>query len=205
MAKSGRIEIFLGPMFSGKTSSLLERSTEERLAGHPVVVYKPIHLSGDRDPAGAVRTHGGLVIREEPHTLRLAELRIVEVVEKDGRIAFDLGDLDALEPDAAIAINEGQFFANIVEFADLAAERGHSVYVAGCDGTWAREPFGRILELIPKAEHVEKLSGICMECRTSRSSFSGRTGSSTEVVLIGGLDDYRGVCRACYMRSKSAR
>ncbi len=198
MASGGSIELILGPMFSGKTNALLERSTEERLAGHPVVVYKPIHLSGDRDPPGAVCTHGGHTMREEPHTASLAGLRIVEVVERGGRIELDLGDLAGLEPDAAIAINEGQFFANIVEFADAAAEGGHHVYVAGCDGTWAKEPFGRILELIPKAEKVEKMSGICMRCRSARSSFSRRAGASTEVVLIGGLDEYSATCRACY-------
>jgi len=32
------------------------------------------------------------------------------------------------------------------------------------DGTFQRKPFGTILNLIPLAENVTKLSAVCMDC-----------------------------------------
>lgn len=36
--------------------------------------------------------------------------------------------------------------------------------VAALDGTFQRKPFGKILELVPLAESVVKLSAVCLYC-----------------------------------------
>ena len=59
-----------------------------------------------------------------------------------------------------IGVDEGQFFLDVVEFADQAANRRKVVLVAALDGTFDRKNFNRILELIPLAEHVTKLNAV---------------------------------------------
>ena len=56
-----------------------------------------------------------------------------------------------------IGLDEGQFFGDVVEFAEDLANLGKSVVIAALDGTYQRGQFNRILELVPLAEHVVKL------------------------------------------------
>lgn len=102
-----------------------------------------------------------------------------------------------------IGIDEGQFFADLVEFCEEMANAGKIVIVAALDGTFQRKPFGRVIELIPMAESVVKLTAVCMMCHGS-ASFTRRLGSETQVELIGGADKYISVCRKCFVRSPGA-
>ena len=69
-----------------------------------------------------------------------------------------------------IGIDEGQFvldmidvqFPDIVQFSEKMASRGKIVIVAALDGTFERKAFGPILELVPLAESVTKLTAVCM-------------------------------------------
>ena len=63
-----------------------------------------------------------------------------------------------------VAIDEGQFFPDIVEFCEAMANKGIIVIVAALDGTFQRKPFGKILELLPLAEKVTKLTAVCVYC-----------------------------------------
>ena len=51
----------------------------------------------------------------------------------------------------AIAIDEGQFFPDIVEMCEEMANNGKAVIVSGLDGTFERKPFGTILALVAVA------------------------------------------------------
>jgi thymidine kinase len=68
------------------------------------------------------------------------------------------------------------------------------VIVAALDGTFQRKPFGNILNLIPLAETITKLSAICLACG-KEAAFTQRTISSHEIELIGGSEMYKPVCR----------
>ena len=52
--------------------------------------------------------------------------------------------------------------------------------VAALDGTFQRVGFGSILNLIPLAESVVKLSAVCMLC-FGNAAFTKRTSSETKV------------------------
>ena len=58
-----------------------------------------------------------------------------------------------------IIINEGQFFKDIVEWVKTFLSSPHDkiIYISGLDGDYKKNTFGNWLELIPHAEHVEKL------------------------------------------------
>ena len=96
-----------------------------------------------------------------------------------------------------VAVDEGQFFNDIVDFCEELADFGVVVLVAALDGTFQRKPFGNILNLLPLAEKVTKLSAICVYC-SSEAAFTKRVVESKEIELIGGEEEYKPVCRSCF-------
>lgn len=96
-----------------------------------------------------------------------------------------------------IGIDEGQFFKDIVEFCENAANNGKIVITSALSGTYLREPFNSILDLIPKAEKIKTLSAICKGCMVP-AHFTLRTRMTNETELIGGEDMYMPVCRECF-------
>ena len=111
----------------------------------------------------------------------------------------NLSELPNLDEFDCIGIDEGQFFSDIVPWAERQANAGKVVIVAALDGDYMRRPFGQILDLVPLSEEVTKLSAVCMNCH-QQASFSQRVvrATSGETVDIGGADKYRAVCRRCY-------
>lgn len=72
-----------------------------------------------------------------------------------------------------VAIDEGQFYPDIVDFCEELANNGTIVMVAALDGTFQRKPFGNIINLLPVAEKVTKLTAVCVYCG-SEASFTQR-------------------------------
>ncbi|XP_007483002.1 thymidine kinase, cytosolic isoform X2 [Monodelphis domestica] len=103
-----------------------------------------------------------------------------------------------------IGIDEGQFFPDIVEFSETMANAGKTIIVAALDGTFQRKAFGNILNLVPLAESVVKLTAVCMEC-FREAAYTKRLGIEKEVEVIGGADKYHSVCRLCYFKKVSGQ
>lgn len=94
---------------------------------------------------------------------------------------------------------QAQFFSDLVEFCRIAVDRDHKrVHVAGLDGDFRRQPFGKVVELMPLADRITKRAGLCKHCGHA-SLFSLRTVSDKSRVLVGGNEAYEPVCRPCYV------
>ncbi|XP_046554538.1 thymidine kinase, cytosolic-like [Haliotis rubra] len=172
----GQIQIIFGPMFSGKTTELMRRMKRYMIASFSCMILKS--AKDDRYDKHDISTHDRIM---------MPAIAAYELMSHTP---------EALKCDV-IGIDEGQFFPDIVEFADAMAEKGKIVIVAALDATFQKKGFGDILNLVPLAEHVVKLSAVCMNCY-NEASFSKRKGNETEVVLIGGPEKYLAVCRACF-------
>ena len=133
-----------------------------------------------------IATHCGMKIPATVSTTKLEEITN-NILKED----YDV-----------IGIDEGQFFPDVVTWAETMANTGKVVVVAALDGTFQRKPFGDILSLIPLAEEVTKLKAVCMNC-FEEAAFSKRITSDDEgkVEVIGGADKYMAVCRACFHHS----
>ena len=97
-----------------------------------------------------------------------------------------------------IGIDEGQFYSDVVEFCENASQAGKIVIVSALGGTYQREGFNSILDLIPKAEKIKQLQAICRLCGHN-ASFTLRTSSDENIELIGGVEAYMPVCRECFV------
>ena len=111
-------------------------------------------------------------------------------------------DEKQLESCDVLAVDEGAFFSDIVQFCEFWANKGKIVLVAALDATYERKPFENIANLIPLAENVTKLSAVCTQCGRE-ASFSKRTSNETGLEVIGGADKYIAACRKCFFKPHS--
>jgi thymidine kinase len=186
-AHEGCIELVIGPMFSEKSTEMISRIRRAALADQSALIIK--HRDDVRyEDGNAITTHAGLCQRETPRTESLAPVRIIAVRALS----------EAVVTEEVIGIDEGQFYPDLIEYCEKWASEGRRVIVAALDGDFARRPFGRVCELIPLCESVEKRRGVCMVCRRRASAFTLRLNQSTALIEIGAQESYRSACRRCY-------
>ncbi|CAL1352116.1 unnamed protein product [Linum trigynum] len=184
---SGEIHVIVGPMFAGKTTSLLRRIQSESENGRSVAVVK-----SDKDTRyglESIVTHDGLKLP----CWSLPKLSIFRQ---------SLG-VDAYNQLDVIGIDEAQFFGDLYDFCREAADQdGKTVIVAGLDGDYRRRSFGAVLDIIPLADSVTKLTARCELCG-KRAFFTLRKTDETKVELIAGADVYMPVCRQHYVSGQA--
>ncbi|KAJ4762766.1 Thymidine kinase [Rhynchospora pubera] len=186
MGCNGQIHIIVGPMFAGKTTELLRRVQSELSNGRNVAVVKSD--KDNRYGLSSIVTHDGAKMA----CLALSELSSFR--EQFGTEAYDKLDV--------IGIDEAQFFEDLYGFCCNAADRdGKTVIVAGLDGDYMRKKFGSVLDIIPIADTVTKLTARCEMCG-QRAFFTLRKTTETQTELIGGADKYMPVCRQHYVNGQ---
>lgn len=178
----GSIELVTGPMFCGKSSYLADKIERYTIAKRKCIALK---WKGDTRYTDQpyIVTHSGIKCECIPcdnDDLKTIYTRIS---------AYDI-----------ICVDEGAFFKDIVNFCEMLANNGHTVIVASLIGTFQREGFNDILNLIPKCEKITMLSAICMKCFSEGAAFTKRTVGSSEIELVGGAESYIAICRECFMK-----
>lgn len=177
---TGRLTVILGPMFAGKSTELMRRVKREMHARKTCFVIK--YSKDTRYSADNMATHDRLTLVANAAVSKLSEIK------REAWLAADV-----------IAVDEGQFFPDVIEFCQQAADMGKIVIVSALDGDFRRQPFGRVLELVPLSDEVVKLTAVCMLCHENDAIFTRRIGMSDQTELIGGEESYKAVCRDCYL------
>lgn len=177
------LEIILGPMFSGKTSRILEIYKQCLFCNISVAVVN--HSSDVRydttSTSTLLSTHDQHKIPCFAFTTLSDALAIPEIASKQ-----------------VILINEGQFFEDLYPVVVQFLQQGKKIYVAGLDGDFERKKFGTILDLIPLCDKVTKLASLCSKCKDGTPGiFSMRLTHEKQQTLVG-ADNYIPVCRNCY-------
>ena len=180
----GYLELILGPMFSGKTSTLKKIYDQCMYCNIPVIVinYESDNRYGD---ASFMSTHDKVMIP------CIKGSYILDICEQNKEKVND---------SEVILINEGQFFKDIHTVIHLVEDLHKRVYICGLDGDFKKNKIGSLLDLIPHCDNVYKLKSLCSECRDGKSGlFSYRITNETDQVVIG-VENYKPVCRACFER-----
>lgn len=181
---TGRIEVIVGSMFSGKTEELIRRLKRALLARQRVQAFKP--RIDDRYDKSRIVSHGDRAIDAVAVASSESLLSRVEVETQ------------------VVAVDEAQFFdRDIVEVADALADRGLRVILAGLDQDWRGRPFPPMPDLMAIAEEVVKVRAVCNVCGGDASrSQRLRPDLDASTVLVGGADKYEPRCRACFQRNE---
>jgi thymidine kinase len=185
--ETGELNIFIGSMFSGKTSKLINIYNKYKYCNKNIIVINYI-LDKRYTDKSILYTHDK---REIPC-----------VLSKNLFDTFDLNnDINNKKfmDTSVILINEAQFFKDIVKWVKIAVSPPFNkiIYLSGLDGDYKREVFGNWLELVPFCDSIHKLTAICNKCKCNDAIFSHRLISDSEQELIGN-DIYIPLCRLCY-------
>jgi thymidine kinase len=187
---SGYLEITFGPMFSGKTTALIDKvnrfmATRKQQGKRAKVLI--INYSGD---TRETQTKDGLT----PH-----DHKCINDGDKTVIRARHIGDIDVNEYDY-IAIDESQFFVDLVGTVLLWVGIGKHVHCSGLIADSERCIFGSMIKLMPRADNVEQLKAFCSVCgdKILNAPFTKPICSKREQVRIGGKDEYMAVCGKHY-------
>ena len=184
---TGYLELFIGPMFAGKTSKLLELSSYFTKNNIPTIALT--HSDDVRYSIDKLSSHNRDMIKCYKYK------NIVNLIYNK-----DIG----LENIQNILIDEGQFFEDLNLVIDLVDVHKKHVYVFGLDGDFNRKKFGKILDLIPNCDEVVKLKALCRNCCQNDALFTYRLSEEKEQTVVG-VDNYVSLCRMCYNKGLNCK
>jgi thymidine kinase len=187
----GYLELFIGPMFAGKTTKLQELYKIFNVSN---VYVKAINYVDDNrySDEDVITSHNKVTIP----CIKCKNLNDIYPIIKDG--VKKLSDTDFLLTKVFL-INEGQFYSDIVDWIKIAISSKYNkvIYVCGLDGDFMCKPFGFWLDIIPLCDKVTKLYSICKCCRKNNAIFTHRLSEEKHQIVIGS-DNYIPLCRKCY-------
>jgi thymidine kinase len=171
------LQLILGPMFAGKTKGLILRYRGCRDLGIKCVILKP--LCDNRYGLSMVGTHDGI---------------------KEPALAVAPGDvslLRLLEPYKVIFIDEIQFFPLVDILAILLHDK--IVIGAGLSADFRDTQWPTVAGLLPYATKLKMLKAQCSKCKQYECATLTRRKDelNSDLILIGGDDEYEAVCFDC--------
>ena len=175
----GRLEVIVGPMFSGKSEELIRRLKRARIARQRVACFKP-----DID----LRYHRTAIASHSSQTHEATTVANVERLRE--ALANQLHQVEVVGIDEAQFLDDG-----IIALAMELVHLGKRVIIAGLDTTFTAEPFGPMPALMAISDEVTKLSAVCMVCGAP-AIHTQRLGQSQELVVVGAAGLYEARCRA---------
>jgi thymidine kinase len=187
------LTVFFGPMFSGKTTKLLEELTRYiDVTDEKCLLVN--HSFDDRDfSIGDVSSHNSSFkgVSKKIDTLKVGKLNFVDISNYN-----------------IIGIDEAQFFEDLEETVKVWISCGKNVVVSGLISDAFMNPFGKIYRLIPSADKVVQVHSICKEClkdykdiltpdilNSMKAPFTKRICGGENQIEVGAADKYIPVCR----------
>ena len=183
-ADEGRIELIVGPMFSGKSTRLIGVIRKFTYKAKKTIMVK--YFADKRfTEKSEVVTH--------------------DLLKYDSIECKNLREhLDKLKNYDIIGIDEGQFFPDLAEVCEELALMKKTVIIAALNGDFRMEPFPVIAKIIPKADKIKLLKAYCFNCHKD-ARFTLRIVQSNETVLIGAGEAYKPACRECHIHFSKER
>jgi thymidine kinase len=193
MVTSGRLEIIIGNMFSGKSTELIRRFNREKTLNKRILCVN-YYLDNRYSNDNKMNTHD----QNSVDCLKIEKLDVL---------------FEYLNNYDSFFIDEAQFFSDLYSVVlQLVDVHKKHVVIAGLVGDYNRNKFGDIISLIPISDTVDKLSAYCNKCNDGTyGPFTKKIGSiqSTEstqstqstqntLIEIGGKELYIPVCRYHY-------
>jgi thymidine kinase len=191
------LELFIGPMYAGKTSKLLDIYKQCNFCNISVTVIN--HSTDTRYHNTMMSTHDKIMI---PciQTINLHD--VWNYTNLDESYSDESENHIKLRNSDVILINEGQFFEDLYDTVVDMLNHNKKIYICGLDGDFKRNKFGQILDLIPLCDKVTKLTSLCSICKNGAPGiFSMRLTDETQQTLVGS-DNYVPVCRKCFVYEK---
>ena len=175
----GDINVFVGPMKSGKSQRMFNELHRQEIAGKDVLIFKP--QIDNRAGNDYVATRSG---------------------EKIKAISINnIEDLENYNADVYF-IDEFQFLNGDVGTIESLAQKGKKFFISGLNLTSEKKPFGKMGDLMCIADSVQLLTSVCEICKSDNAIFSYFKGEKNTDIQVGD-SEYIPVCRNCYNKLKN--
>jgi thymidine kinase len=183
--QKGYLNLILGPMFSGKSTRLIEYIRKYKTLGLDMIIVKP-SIDVRYTDINEICTHNA---------------------EKEKCISFeinqlnDIFDLESYQNTNLIFIEEAQFFSNIYQIIKKMTDTDKKiVYLSALNGDSNRELFGEIYKLLPLTDNIEFLQALCTICNDGTNGvYSKRLTSNKSQIFVAGSGEYQAVCRKHFL------
>lgn len=173
------IKTYTGPMFSGKSTSLV-RNYERIWNKSTVLIFKPKLDSRD----------GALLKSKHHEGIPAIEIECFEEIKnylkKETRTIF---------------IDEIQFLSgNPFILQELSIDYGLDLYLAGLSLTAEQQPFGFMKEILCISNSIEVIPAVCYQCNKD-AYYTVFKGPKKGDILIGN-DGYIPLCSTCFKEKR---
>jgi thymidine kinase len=184
----GSLRLYAGPMFSGKTSVLLECVSRANEVTTRVVVAQP---APDDQPRTEIVSHAG---NRHPAVC-----------------VVDAAHLSSIADGAELLlVDEAQFLAEgTASILRAIADAGVDVITAGLDLDFRGDPFATVSEISSAANTVVVLTAVCSRCgsvatRTQRFLGPEPAPFDSARIVLGGHEIYAARCERCWLLERNA-
>jgi len=187
---AGKLTVVVGPMYSGKTSTLLSVVEIYTLGRKNVKVFKP--LIDNRYSTDHVVSHTGQ---------KVPAVNVKNSAEVMMAVEAESGRLDA------VFVDEVNFFdPELLEVVQQIIFDGIDVFCVGLDMSYKHRPFAITASLMAIADEVVKKKAVCHVCGEYNATVTHRTSNHIDSEIdVGGMDKYIAVCRDCYKKLNSKK
>lgn len=200
------IRIETGPMFSGKSSSMIKFVENflraERKIGRDILVFN--HASDERYGTNQISSHNQTSV--EAFAVRNSQEIFEQIFD------FDSNDTPHIKKEleeylTAIFIDEAQFFDdNLPLVVQVIDSYGIDVYLAGLDTNFKGETFGPMGDLMAIADTVNKNTAVCMyrtnghtcgePAQKTQRLVNGKPANYDDpIILVGAHESYTARCK----------
>jgi len=183
----GYLKLIVGPMFSGKSSKLIELIRKYKVLNFKMMVIKNA-IDKRYSDVDEIVSHN----KDKEQCVCLTNLMDVFEDEK-----LHLQFISA----RVIFIEEAQFFSDLDKFTDYCLKDDKTIFVVGLNGDSNMKNFGEIHKLLPKCDDIELLTAYCKHCaKETPAPFTKKlvTGDPSKQVEVGESNIYEPLCRRHY-------
>lgn len=177
LKQNGKLTVFYGCMFAGKTSSLIARISTIGLKPSELLVLKP--AVDARAGSAHIVTHDG---KSHACVVYTGETELADMLTPFTKV---------------LALDEAQFFDKLfLTEIKRALGKGIDVIAAGLDMDYKGRPFGLMPRLLEIADEKQHLKAVCAVCGAD-AEHSYRKTPNNVLILIGQENHYEPRCKSC--------
>ena len=182
------ITLICGPMYSGKSTALLQRVERSLYANRSVIVIRPL-----RDDRGYL-THNdedNPLISLSKKFDKLSSMSCAEITDE---VLVGLKSYDDVFVDEYFMIKNNKKLFEIYGGKTLVK----NIYFAGLLASSENKLFEETIEILPYCDKIRKLNGVCTKCGSEEGNFTTYQGATEKTgdILVGD-NEYTCHCFKC--------
>lgn len=191
------ITLICGPMYSGKSTALLQRMERSLYANRTIFVIRP-----QKDNRNYL-THND---KEDPITILNNKFSGKMLETRENEINDDV--LELARAFDEIFIDEYFMIKNCKRLFEIYKKNSlvKNIYFAGLLASSENKLFNETIEILPYCDKIKKLNGVCTNCGSEEGNFSvyiGKTEKEGDILV--GDNDYVCRCFECMKDRKDDR